>query len=120
MNQLSKKLKYLRANKEIGQDVLAKFLNLSIGAISSYENGRNEPDLETLCRIADFYGVSTDYLLGRSSCPRSADCMTLTVYGNYTFARFAWLLNHLSEKDRFFLAYWFRRLEKLTLTKKDS
>lgn len=48
---------------------LGKVLGLAKQTIHGYENGDRNPDLETLSRIADFFGVSTDYLLGRSDSP---------------------------------------------------
>ncbi|ECC2283618.1 helix-turn-helix transcriptional regulator, partial [Listeria monocytogenes] len=39
----------------------------SRGAYSHIENGRNEPDMETIVKLANIFGVSTDYLLGRSN-----------------------------------------------------
>lgn len=38
-----------------------------LGAYSKYEVGDRKPSIEVLCRIADFYGVSVDYLIGRSA-----------------------------------------------------
>ena len=55
-----------RENKGIYQKELASQLNVSISTISNYENGVHLPDLPTLCQIADFFDVSTDYLLGRT------------------------------------------------------
>ena len=57
--------------KGLGQKELASLLNLSIGTISNYENGVHSPDLDTLCRLADFFDVTSDYLLGRTEyrCP---------------------------------------------------
>ena len=115
MNDFSKNLKLLRTQRNIGQDELARYLHCSAGTVSNYENGRHEPDLETLCLIARFYGVSADYLLGLSCCPLPAERTSNTVYGKYTVGRFLRLLGYLSEKDRLFLAYGFRLLEKLRI-----
>ncbi|WP_432408424.1 helix-turn-helix domain-containing protein [Wukongibacter sp. M2B1] len=60
------RLKYLRSEKKITQRQLAKFLNLSSSTIAMYETGKRKPDCETLKGIADFFDVSTDYLLGRT------------------------------------------------------
>lgn len=57
-------LKQLRIAKGIYQKEVAACLKVSIGTISNYEAGIHEPDLETLCRLARFYDVSTDCLLG--------------------------------------------------------
>ncbi len=67
--KLAEKLTFLRDNKEVFQKELASYLKVSTGTISNYEKGIHEPDLDTLCRLADFYDVSTDYLLGRTSVP---------------------------------------------------
>ncbi len=44
--------------------------HISVSSISAYEQGRYLPTLANLCILADFYGVSTDYLLGREGAPR--------------------------------------------------
>ncbi|MGB9860559.1 MAG: helix-turn-helix domain-containing protein [Moorellaceae bacterium] len=65
------RLKKLREEKQIGRDELAKALKLSYWAIAKYETGERTPDPETLQRLADFFGCSVDYLLGRTNDPRS-------------------------------------------------
>lgn len=57
------KIKQLRIEHNILQKSLANQLNLSQQTISLYEAGKREPDYETLINIADFFNVSTDYLL---------------------------------------------------------
>ena len=74
---LGEKLAFLRQERGYAQKEIAPFLNLSISTISNYENGVHSPDLATLCRFADFYGVTTDYLLGRED-QRSVDLSGLT------------------------------------------
>lgn len=59
------KIKQLRLEKEILQKELADKLNLTQQTISLYESGKRSPDYETLKRIADYFNVSTDYLLNR-------------------------------------------------------
>lgn len=54
------RLKELRNN--ISQTQLAKALGIPQTTYSNYERGDNEPDIKTLCKIADYYGVSLDYL----------------------------------------------------------
>ena len=55
----------LRNKKNITQKEIAEKLFLTQNGYSSYENGRTEPNIETLCKLADFYDVSLDYLVGR-------------------------------------------------------
>ena len=59
-------LKSLREEKCITQDMLANVLNVSRSSVANYETGVREPDIACLEDIADFFGVSVDYLLGRS------------------------------------------------------
>lgn len=58
-------LKELRKNKGITQEELSKLLNISRGAYAKYETGANIPPAPNIKKLADFYGVSADYLLGR-------------------------------------------------------
>lgn len=57
------KLFKLRTERGIYQKELAEYLEVSIGTISNYENGVHYPDLATLCKFAEYFHVSTDYLL---------------------------------------------------------
>lgn len=59
------KLIKLRKDKQLTQEQVANFLNMSQSTYQHYENQRAEPSIETLCKLADFYGVSLDYLVGR-------------------------------------------------------
>ena len=48
---------------------LTEYLGFSPQAINQYRNGQTRPSLESICKIADFYNVSVDYLLGRNPIP---------------------------------------------------
>ncbi|AFM41950.1 putative transcriptional regulator [Desulfosporosinus acidiphilus SJ4] len=63
---LNKRLKELREEKLLTQAELAEKLNISRGSVGNYEKDERMPDGEVLVKFADFFGVSTDYLLGRS------------------------------------------------------
>lgn len=58
------RLKYLRIYYNISQKELAKNLNITPKVISNYEHGRVEPTCQAVIDIAQFFNVSTDYLLG--------------------------------------------------------
>lgn len=60
----SERLKRLRMEKGITQKELADRLHISRSTIAGYESLGKEPDGEKLCAMADFFGVSVDYLLG--------------------------------------------------------
>ncbi len=59
-------LSALRREKGISQRQAAAELNISQALLSHYENGAREPGLGFVCRACDYYGVSADYILGRS------------------------------------------------------
>lgn len=63
----AERLKELREEKELTQTELGKIFSLSKQTISSYENGGSTPGQETLKKIADFFNVSIDYLLGHTN-----------------------------------------------------
>lgn len=63
---IGKRLRQLREENDLLQKELALKLNISQQTISLYESNRREPDYEMLKRIADFFNVSTDFLLGES------------------------------------------------------
>lgn len=61
------KLAMLRGEKNMSRNDLAKVLNISYSSISKYETEIRFPDQEMLRKIADYFQVSTDYLLGRTT-----------------------------------------------------
>ena len=60
------RLRRLRTERMLTQAALGEELGLSEPTVCMYERGEREPSFNTLCRLADFFGVTTDYLLGRS------------------------------------------------------
>ena len=65
-------LSALRREQNISQRCAAAELGISQALLSHYENGAREPGLGFVCRACDYYGVSADYLLGRSERPDAA------------------------------------------------
>lgn len=65
MNEFAIRLKELRKAKKLTQTDLAIILHLSHGAVAMWETNKRQPDNETLSKLADFFGVTVDYLLGR-------------------------------------------------------
>lgn len=59
------RLKQLRKERKLTQEQLGNKINVTKVSISGYENGNRSPDTDTLEKLADFFGVTTDYLLGR-------------------------------------------------------
>lgn len=61
------RLKYLRKSKKLFQKDLANELGLNQKTISNYEKGERQPDLDTLNKIAKYFDVSLDFLMGTSN-----------------------------------------------------
>ena len=59
------RLKYLRHSKQLTQEALAEKLGVKKQSVSNWENANIMPSVEILEKIANFFHVSTDYLLGR-------------------------------------------------------
>lgn len=64
------RLKELRKEKGLSQLRLATDLHTTQNTISRYETGEREPGIAELIKIADYFNVSVDYLIGRTECPR--------------------------------------------------
>ena len=63
------RLKDIRKRKGISQLKLAMDLNMNQNTVSRYETGEREPGIDELIRIADYFNVSVDYLIGRTDNP---------------------------------------------------
>ncbi len=59
-------LAQLRREKGVSQRRAASDLHISQALLSHYENGAREPGLSFVCRACDYYGVTADYILGRT------------------------------------------------------
>ncbi|HML32919.1 helix-turn-helix domain-containing protein [Sporomusa sphaeroides] len=64
MRTLGEKIKQLRS--KLTQEELAAILKVERSTLASWEVNRREPDIATLCRIADYFRVSIDWLVGRT------------------------------------------------------
>lgn len=61
------RLRELRIQKGLDQKDIAVLLNIGKGTISNWEVGRTEPSIEYLTRLAKYFEVSIDYLIGNSN-----------------------------------------------------
>ena len=60
-------IKELRRKRGLSQESAAVAIGISVKSLSDYENKKTQPSTKTLEALADFYGVTTDELLGRTS-----------------------------------------------------
>lgn len=69
MSVLSERLRKLRKKHKLTQKQVAEYLGISESGYGYYEQGRNEPSLETLTKLAKKYNVSVAYLTGETNNP---------------------------------------------------
>lgn len=79
-----RRIAMLRKEMGMNQIELAKYLKLSQQTISKYENGKADPDKETLIRLSELFNVSTDYIIGNSD---KRDHSELTYKDNRNIAK---------------------------------
>ena len=94
--EFGKLLAQLRKEKGLLQKDVATHLNMTVATISNYEKGVHLPDLNTLIVLADFFDVSTDYLLQRTEYKASINTLNHQLSANYTVSD---LLNTVIELD---------------------
>ena len=73
---LQKRMKELRVQRGLTQNEPASVLHPSREAYSMYENGKRQLSCQGLAQLAQFYGVTTDYMLGLSDDPEGAPKLT--------------------------------------------
>ena len=61
---IGEKIKLLRTKNNLKQSDIAKIIGCSASAVGMYEQGRREPELSVVKKLAEYFGVSADYLLG--------------------------------------------------------
>lgn len=70
----NERLRKLRAEKKVPQQAVAEQLGITKQAYSLYELGKRQPDFETLVKLGEYFGVTTDYILrGEESSPVADD-----------------------------------------------
>lgn len=108
---IGNRITQLRLDRGIYQKQLADYLQVSVATISNYENGRHIPDPNTLCKIADFFGVTTDYLLGRTLYRYDPQFLKRPFTKNYTIADLVNTSLELSPKSKLALAEYVKLLK---------
>ena len=69
MENFASRVKSLREANGLSQDALGQIIGVKRYSIYTYEKGKNYPDVPHLVALADYFKVSTDYLLGRTDVP---------------------------------------------------
>ena len=61
------RLRELRREKGVSGKVAGDFCGVSASAVCRYEKGEREPDMQTIIKLSEYFGVTTDYLLGKEN-----------------------------------------------------
>ena len=93
-------LRELREDNKMTQKDLADKIYVTVGTISNYENNQHMPDIEKLVAIANFFNVTTDYLLGRSISLLSPDIFSKVIAPGTTIASFLEIFQDLTLDQR--------------------
>ena len=72
MKKFGENIRKLRDRHDMTQEALGKLLNVTQSTIAYYESGKKQPTLETLIIIANYFEVSTDFLLNRTNVVSTA------------------------------------------------
>ncbi len=70
MGTFSERVKMLREENGLSQDAVGKIIGVKRYSVYAYEKGKCYPDVPHLIALADYFDVTTDYLLGRTDEPR--------------------------------------------------
>ena len=68
-----RRIRELREDRDLFQKDIAEMLSMSQTGYSKYETGENDIPTQVLIKLADFYGTSVDYLLGRTDDPTAVE-----------------------------------------------
>ena len=109
MAKFGELLSELRKDRNMTQRDLAQVLYVTTGTISNYENGAHFPDVEKLIDISEFFGVTTDYLLGRTSYSYSLDVLNKQLANGMSVSELVDMVANMNEE----------RLKALTVIIKD-
>ncbi len=104
-------LRTLRKQHQLSMKALGNIVGVAESTISLYENEKREPDLSTLKKIADYFGVSVDYILGRDemeSIPVQPKKNTVISIGRGGERR----VHELSDEDAAFVDAFLEKLSK--------
>uniref|UniRef100_UPI004027A995 helix-turn-helix domain-containing protein n=1 Tax=Acetatifactor sp. TaxID=1872090 RepID=UPI004027A995 len=99
MRSFGEILTSLREERGIYQKELAAILKVSVGTVSNYENNIHFPDQDALLQLADYFGVTVDYLLGRTSYRYSLDTLNEEYAPGMTVAELVDIIQHFSPQN---------------------
>ncbi len=90
----------LRQDKNLTQKDIAKYLHVSFGTISNYENNIHLPDMEKILILAKYFDVTTDYLLGRTPFNISPDLFYKDIGNGMKISDLIRIINNLNPAEQ--------------------
>lgn len=118
MASIGSRLRKVREKKNLNQKEAAAALGLSNVVLNRYENDERLPDVDTLRNLAEFYNVTTDYLLGRTENPAMVNIDPdddIQPTPPERFRTFQKKIGDLSPESLTFLEFQLERLRQLDL-----
>lgn len=109
---MREKLRQLRKEKALSQAEMANILNVHQTAVSQWEQGRTTPDMQTLIKIADYFQVTVDYLLGQKNGVDDHSYKALTNIENELIKKYRLLDQHGQKAVNSVLDVEFERCSK--------
>lgn len=100
MSKFGELLAELRLDRKLTQRDLAHILHVTVGTISNYENDVHFPDVEKLIELADYFEVTTDYLLGRCESRISPDVFAEQITKDRTAGEILKLMRQLPLENK--------------------
>ena len=120
MGIIGERLKLLRERDNVTQKALAKYLNTTQQVYSRYETGSTQLPLHHLEKLAEYYNVSTDYILGRIPFQQIPPALSESFYGKISTGEFINYIQKFDKKSRFYLIEYAKYLHWLELQENDA
>ncbi len=104
------RLRQLRKKHKLIQKQMAELLDITVATYSNYENGIYTPDLESAIRIADYFEVSLDYLVGRTDANFNFSLLNLQISDHISLGDFFVYSSRLSQSQLLYLLDYMKYL----------
>lgn len=120
MGIVGERLKLLRERDNIKQKDIAEYLNITQQVYSRYETGGNELPLHHLEKLAEYYQVSTDYIMGRIPFQQILPALSESFYSRISTGEFMNYILKFNKKSRLHLIEYAKYLHWLELQEDDT
>ena len=97
---ITKRLRDLRESHKLSQQTLCSIVNVTQQQYSKYENGKSKTPPHVLERLANYYNISIDYIIGRTACKQDIGVLNKEVVDNITVGALISEILTLSKEGR--------------------